>query len=236
MLTQSLFEGWKDSCNFLGWSELRLILLASANTLRRSFFLVARYGTPFIALATVLHAFAHGSWRDCIYQSLEIYSNPVMIAAQLSWALVMFITVMSIRASLEAKTANYYLPYLGRLPFFFMLSYLPPHYSLFLVQWFTVFFFLDDVGSPFTAARAAYNGFKLFVCYLPLMISITIPFGLLYLGGNFLLNFIIPSSASLGLFNAVRFLLFYGIDLVLLSFLAICYLKIKHSNYKLFFS
>lgn len=235
-LTQTIFFGWKDSCQLLQWAELRLVLLASANTVRRTVGLLGRNAVPIVVLSTTLHALATVSWRDYLYEPVELFSNPMMILAQISWAVLMYMAVMTVRTSIESKSSDYYLKYWTRLPFFLVLSYLPSYYLLIPIPWLTAFFFLDDINTFYSFFRALGNGCKLFFAYLPLLLTVCLPLGMAYIGIDHFLNFIIPSTVPLGCFNALRFIIFYGVDLVILSVLVNCYLKIKHSQYQLFFT
>lgn len=125
MNIHAVFALWKESVSWLAWRELRLLLLASLNTFKRSLQLMARYFGWLFALWIV--AFLSMTLADPSFLSIANFESMVFnissdqaVAGGLPLGtlviafceyIFIYAAFLSTRASIEAKDASYYKRY-----------------------------------------------------------------------------------------------------------------------------
>jgi hypothetical protein len=228
---------WKKAFALFDPKELSTLFLVSLKTTVRASKLMGVYFFWLLALCGYFDAFIGGS---LIVGRLPHYFRPFMYSQGLAprlylicLLLVMFFTMLSVRASLEAKQARYYLGYLSMLPLFFVLFSVMPHYFLMPLFVLSGFFLLDSEGSLTSVVRSAANAFFAWLGYAPFMVSMGGAYGLLYNGYEWLWNSSFYGTRSPYLYVA-KFVLSFVLFVFFVSLVGALYLKVKHSNQKLF--
>lgn len=233
------FSTWKKAFALFDPKELTTLLLVSLKTTARTTKLMGVYFFWLLAFCGYFDAFIGGS---LIFGRLSHHFRPLMYSYGLAprlylvcLLLVMFFTILSARASLEAKQLRYYLSYLTMLPLFFVLFAAMPHYFLMPLFVLSSFFLLDGEGSVGGVVRSAVNGFLAWLGYAPFMISMGGAYGLLYNCYEWAWNASFFGMRSPYLYVA-KFVVSYLLFVFFVALVGSLYLKVKHSNQKLFWS
>lgn len=235
-----LHKAWTQSLSLLSKKELLLFILSWSNTIKRALFVFLKYFWWLVALELVL--------RNDFFSKF-----PLAITSML----FLFFSSLAIRASVCNKTASYFyhqsLKLINFLPlylivFFFIDTVIGAKTNLLIVEGINT----TSVGIINTVAQTALTGWMLIAAFflldgLPLVIT---PVKALTCAAKSILTHLpIFALASLS-YNLIYYLLLQAISgfspyLIVLIFLCyhfvfmcaihIFYLKIRHSNYKLFF-
>lgn len=242
---------WKESLSYFTKSELKTLTLVTLNNfysaslvVLRSFwwlFLVA--GVSLIGLMAV---------KFMILSKVE-YSNVIAIALQVFFGLSLFtfgcsvyslyyFWFLAVRASMERKDIEYFKKYISHLFGFFVISFLIGFFCymqsvLQFFLYFSLLFFLDSDGTVKSIFIAIQNGLKIIWYFLPFFMLFPV---LWLLISSVPEAFFIAWIKSLHETVYVYLCGFIKVFELLVSLLviALCsalYIKIKHSNYRLFF-
>lgn len=233
------FATWKKAFALFDPKELTTLFLVSLKTTVRATKLMGVYFFWLLAFCGYFDAFIGGS---LIFGRLSHHFRPLMYSRGLAprlylgcLVLAMFFTILSARTSLEAKQLRYYLSYLTMLPLFFVLFAVIPHYFLMPVFVLSSFFLLDGEGGLGGLFRSAVNGFLAWLGYAPFLVSMGGAYGLLYNCYEWSWNASFAGVRSPYLY-VTKFVLSFVLFVFFVSLVSSLYLKVKHSNQKLFWS
>lgn len=228
---------WKKAFALFDPKELTTLLLVTAKTTGRATSLLLRYFFWLLPVCWYTDAHIGGVY---LFDRFSEYVHPVLFAPDLfarvhlvAVFLLMFFTVLSVRASLEAKDVRYYLVYSPALLWFAASFLLVPHLFLVPVFILSAFFLLDGPRNAASWLRSVVNGFLAWIGYAPFLVSAGGAYGLLYNIHGLVWNIGCGSSMSF-LCGAVKFSLSFVLYVFFVSLLSAFYLKVKHSNQKLF--
>lgn len=254
-----LFSCWKESLSLARWSNFKILLAATLNNSYQSTRIVVKYFWPIfivaigcfaLTLQTVIPQFTKAGLSPTV-----ISDNVFLIAtAFILYSSLCFLFQLSARPSLERKDLHYFLLYLPKaivlLPIMIITSFsnfLPFGLGSLVFFLFATapFFYLDAPSSIASLFISISRSIKLSVyffpgialCYLisiPIIVLITL--ACVLIGGLlfYCLQFLTTSSLQLGLFAAFGILI-QLISMLTISFTAMLYTKIKHSNPSIFF-
>jgi hypothetical protein len=254
-----LFSCWKESLSLARWSNFKLLVAATLNNTYQSSRIVIKYFWPlliasmgFFTLTLVSIApKLRNAYPFCTINYNNIY---LLITTSILYSSLCFLFQLTTRPSLERKDLHYFLLYLPKsivlLPLALITgfsNFLPFGLGSFTFFLFASapFFYLDAPSSVASLIASLKRSIKLGVyffpgialCYLiaiPIMIGITIVSILIGSLLFYCLKILAIPHYLLGIFAALG-----TISLVILmlsiSFTAMLYTKIKHSNPSIFF-
>lgn len=231
-------ESLKLSLGYFDPKELEILLLTSLKTTMQGAWKMIKYFSWWL--------FIFGAYIElvvdgpAIFGRLWEYITPLVMTPDIkskvfgvTMLLLIFFVMLSVRASLQIKKTSYYLSYLLRLPLFIALFLILPQLFLFPVFWFATFFFLDAQHSLGAWLRSLYNGVMLSVGYAPFVIFIGAFHGVLYHLHNFAWSLIYIEDCY-GTAYSIKFTTSALLYLFFAAMLGNFYLRVKHSNGKLF--
>lgn len=215
-----LQKGWKSSFNFFEPKELSTLGLVSALTTVRATKIIFTYFSWWLLL--------WGLWIDLYVDGTTLFGRFTEYVTPLWYSIgmgarwyiatimaIMFVIVLSVRASLEVKNAQYYLTYVPYGLFFGVYFLVIPHVFAMPLFLLASFFFLDGVNSPRNALYSAVNGVILYAYSFPFIVCMGAVHGLLY-------NIYAWawSIAFIDEYHAVAYVLKYAGSVVLYTFFA----------------
>ena len=230
------FATWKKALALFDPKELSTLFLVSLKTTIRATKLMAIYFFWLIAFCGYFDAFIGGT---LIFGRLSDYLRPLVYAHGLAprlylltAMLLMFFTVLSVRASLEAKGLAYYLRYTPMLLLFLPLFALLPHFFLMPVFLLSAFFLMDSSFCAMSLVRSVANAFLCWLGYAPFLVSMGGAYGLIYNCYEWAWNASFIGVRSPYLY-VIKFSLSCALFIFFASLVGSLYLKVKHSNQKL---
>ncbi len=184
-IMHSLLHMWYTSFDLFEPKELGLLCLVTLNTMVRSSALVLYYFSWWLLVwAGYIDLYIDGSGIFC---HLWEYATPLYYAIGfeprlylLTLAVSVFIFLLAVRSSLEAKRFSYFIRHTKRLVFFLPLFFVLPHIYIFPVFWLSSFFLLDARHSVRGFVYSLYNGVVLSTAYAPFLICIGAAHGVLF--------------------------------------------------------
>lgn len=254
-----LFSCWKESLSLARWSNFKLLVAATLNNTYQSSRIVIKYFWPLLIVAI---AFSTASFPRLIHQLNGSDLYPILscnniylsIAASILYSSLCFLFQLTTRPSLERKDFHYFLLYLPKSIALIPMSLITGFSNLlsfglgslvFFLFTTAPFFYLDAPSSVASLIASLKRSIKLGVyffpgialCYLiaiPIMVVITIACILIGSILFYCLKFLAISHFLLGIFAAAG-ALFLVVLMLSISFTAMLYTKIKHSNPSIFF-
>lgn len=231
MNTDSLFARWDESLDLFKKSNLKLFCLGVLNNWIRA---IKTFGLRFIALYALWVMLACASLT--LFTSFNLLFFILPVVTFLVRGLIVYIMVMTTRASLEQKNYRYYIKY---LPF----AWVAIGVNLFIDSWIflpvlilILLFFLDSQNSIMSLLVAWMRTLKTTLSFLPAISILTFVIGLLSLVQSFPFNFIADSSSFMQLISLMLVLLLQDmLFLLMISIITVYYIKVKHAHFTLLF-
>ena len=244
MIQELLTPLWKEAIEFFGWENLKVFMLATLNTFKRSLMLFLKYFWWMIAIMMI--AQYSGFYRQV---SLFLFFSS-------------FISILMVRPSIESKNLTYFLGYGKKIPgyfliiFFFIAFTLIINQCMFFFLWLlgipsfssnTLFlplspiliasFFFIDVKSDIThLVKSVFNSLKFCLYFFPVICALILFERLIFLCFGFSRELIGGTNSSGGMiFYVIIWAIAYLLTLLPFSALAVYYTKIKHNHFPLFF-
>ncbi|MDQ5890872.1 MAG: hypothetical protein QG604_746 [Candidatus Dependentiae bacterium] len=215
---KTLLHKWYASIDLFEPKELTMLSLASLNTLVRSSSLLLCYFSWWLLLWTgYVDLYIDGTglfshfWEYFTPMYYGIGAAPRIYLCSLM--IVSFVMMLSVRSSLEAKTAGYFIRYSARLPFYALLFFVVPQIYTIPVFWLISFFLFDAQYSLKSFFYSIYNGLILNLMYAPFLLCVGAAHGLL-----FELHALIWNLTPLDEHYFVPYATKYGVSMILYLF------------------
>jgi len=233
-----LVDAWQKSLSLFELRELSVMLLVTLKTAGRATWLTTKYFGWWLVVAICyfdLYFDGVGVFsRFWEYGRPLIYSSGLMPRVYLGLlALLAYVIVLSVRASIEVKRFWYYLSYFVRFFIFFTFFVALPQWFLLPVFWFAVFFFFDGPYSLIGIGRSLLNGVVLCAAYLPFILGVGSLHGVLFYLYQYVWSKGYINEQNLSVYF-VKFFISIIIYILFVSMLHTLYVKVKHGNQKLF--
>jgi len=223
---------WNESLEFFKWSNFRLFLLATLNNYKRSASIIIRY-----------------CWWVFIIPFIVLYlKGAEELATPFSYSLILyFFFLLTVRPSIEKKNLAYFLKHINKFPGYFLV-YLMMYIPFMLIFKSTTYlitpfllaslFFFDLKPTFKNIGQAIKNVIKVSFYFFPVMFFLMFTHRFF----NFFMEnvawtkvtLLLNQGSNLGLNYCVTFIIFL-FELLLVSAVAIYYVKIKHNYHKMFF-
>ena len=260
MFFKNLLIKWKGSIEiFKNKESLKLFLLASLNTFKRSFLiLIKKFWWIFIVLLYFLPIIQSNFWiwKDYftnirIFKITDIQPLKLFHITDFSifnlafifllFILIFFLSILAIRPSVERKDLFYFYNYKNKF-FGFLVIYL----FLFWIQIIPIFFlpilfFMDSKTSLKSFENSIIDGFKMGLYYFPAFFIFNLSFIIfksLFLGLMLLINYYlnIINVGYLGclLLSKLFYIIIYLLHIFYLCVISVYYLRVKHKDFYFF--
>jgi hypothetical protein len=229
----SLTVRWKESLDIFQRANLKLFVLAILNNFMRSGMLLVQRFWWLLVL-----------WLAAAWISLAIgtssYAFLVFLAPLPNFiirTLILYVMIMTVRPSMEAKDYGYYWKYFTCLWAVVLLNlfYKESFFIPLLVP--TLLFFLDSDQSPLSLINSVAKTLKMILFFLPVLTIITLVIALLNVPTYFFAHLTLDlGHAWAQSFTFTALLIVQDILLLLsLSVITVYYVKLKHSHFNLLF-
>ncbi len=180
-----LFYKWYTSLDLFEPKELSLIALVTLNTLVRSSSLLLRYFSWwFFVWAGYIDLYIDGfglfsrlwEYATPLYYSIGFEPRLYLVTLMLG----VFLMVMSVRSSIEAKTFSYFFSSPKKLCAFAVMFFALPHMYTMPFFWLSSFFLFDSPAGLRAMVMSAYNGIVLNLAYAPFLLCVGAAHGILF--------------------------------------------------------
>jgi len=230
-------ESLKHSLSYFEPKELEILLLTTIKTTLYGAWLMLKYFFPLIIFGAYIEMVVEG---PALFGRLWEYATPFFLTHDVrskvfggTLLLLIFLVILSVRASLQAKKTGYFVQFFPRIILFSVLFVLLPQLFLFPALWCVAFFFFDAGHSLSGWLRSLYNGLLLIIGYAPFIAFIGVFNGVLYHLHNFIWSLIYIEAYFMTAYS-LKFVTSGFLYMFFVAMLGNFYTRVKHSNAKLF--
>ena len=260
MFLKKLFTKWGESVEIFKPQNLKLFVLASLNTFKRSSIILLKNSWWMIPFFIILFLFGlGGAFFVAILEKFKLLSLGTQVGGFLSFLFfalpfifLTFFIFLFVRPSVETKNFFYFMGYFKKFWAFFILTgfyfYVFNIQGLFSIYSVVILFFLDSKGKLTSLFYSLLNGIKLAIFYLPVflilglinMIKIPLISNIPLINKYYMIKLCVFTNFDFIIrFGFIRLFLVLGFsilaEILFLSFLTVYYIKIKHKDFHFFY-
>ena len=245
-----LLTKWKESLEIFSLKNFSLFLLASLNTFVRSLIILVKE-CWWLILFLLIFLRSDSFWvvNRLFYEpsvlrrlfSIDSFASIGFVFASL---FLSFFSFLIVRPSLEDKNLVYFIHYSNRFLGFALIALFVGGIPILPVFWMAVLFFLDSGNNTKSLMNSLLNAVKLVFYFFP---------GCLILGiGKISLDYLVVYLMKLAeggvtkligrenvlfmFWDKIFYLILFLVWVFFLCVMSIYYIRVKHKNFKLFFS